>query len=243
MEHIAAQKNRDKAKRAAVLSKADLTTELVGEFPELQGIAGYYYAMHDGEDKAVAVAIKEHYQPRFSGDALPETELGCALALADRLDTLAGIFKIGLLPTGDKDPYGLRRAAMGVLRILIEKKMNLDVRELLRQSTSENVTDAVWNFMLDRLQPWYQEHNTGVDVFRSVSALNISMPYDIDCRIQAVQSFKKLPEAGALSIANKRVSNILTQYEKPIQQKEIDEHLFEHDAERELAKRLNQQVK
>ena len=236
----------EQAKRAGLLSKADLPTELVGEFPELQGIAGFYYAQLDNENEAVAKAIKEHYQPRFSGDELPASMLGCAIALADRVDTLTGIFSIGLLPTGDKDPFGLRRAALGILRILIEKKINLDLGGLLQQSATFYKADPalanqVWKFMLDRLEPWYQEQGISVDVFRSViSAIENKNPYDIDRRIHAVHAFKKLPEAEALAAANKRVSNILAQYNKPIQQQEVNTSLFEHDAERELARALSQ---
>lgn len=221
------------AKRAAMLSKADLTTALVGEFPELQGIAGYYYAKHDGENEAVATALNEQYMPRFSGDALPETMLGAVLALADRIDTLSGIFSIGLLPTGDKDPFGLRRAALGVLRILIEKKINLNLRAF--------VSEIVWNFMLDRLKPYYQEQHIAPSVFAAVTALSLTDPYDIHCRIQAVQYFKNLPEAESLSVANKRVSNILAKYDSAFTTNTINEKLFEHDSERTLAEKLKQQ--
>jgi glycyl-tRNA synthetase beta chain len=237
------------AKQAGLLAKADLTTELVGEFPELQGIAGYYYALNDHENKEIAIAIKEHYQPRFSGDALPTTKLGCAVALADRIDTLAGIFSIGLLPTGDKDPFGLRRAAISILRILIEKEMNIDLGKLLQQALmlyptlkpDQSTANNLWNFIVDRLQPLYQEQGIGIDVIRSIlSAVNNQNPYDIHRRIKALQIFKKLPQSEALSIANKRVSNILTQYNKPIQRHNIDMNLFEHDAEHALAKSLQQ---
>jgi glycyl-tRNA synthetase beta chain len=237
--------------RAALLAKTDLTTNLVGEFPELQGIAGFYYATNDGEIDVVADAIKESYYPRFSGDGLPTALLSCAVALADRLDTLVGIFGVNLSPTGDKDPYGLRRAVIGVLRILIEKKINLDVRELIKQAYSNfqialpnpNIINDVWNYLLDRLKPWYQDQAVSADVFSAVSALDISNLYDMHCRIQAVREFKNLPEAESLSIANKRVSNILAQYTKPIQLNEIDNSLFEHASEHELAKQLNQQEK
>lgn len=248
--HIAEQLglNKQQAERAGLLAKADLTTELVGEFPELQGTAGFYYAQHDGEDKEIATALKEYYQPRFSGDILPATQLGCVLALADRIDTLVGIFGVSLLPTGDKDPYGLRRAAMGILRTLIDKKINLDLRALLQVAQSnyqvalpnEKVVHEVWQFLLDRLKPWYQEQEVSADVFSAVTALNITNPYDMDCRIQAVRAFKSLPQAESLSVANKRVSNILTQYNGELRAKEIDTKLFEYDAERELAKQLKQ---
>lgn len=234
------------AYQAGLLAKTDLTTELVGEFPELQGIAGYYYALIDEESKATAEAIKEHYQPRFSGDVLPASLLGCAVALADRIDTLVGIFGINQPPTGDKDPFGLRRAALGVLRILIEKKLHLDLQPLLSVAMShyqvnlenKNVVHDVYQFMLERLKPWYQEQGILADVFASVAALPISSPYDFHCRIQAVQMFKQMAAAEALSIANKRVSNILAKYPTEVDQAKIDVTLFENEAERKLADEL-----
>ncbi|MDR3491188.1 MAG: glycine--tRNA ligase subunit beta [Gammaproteobacteria bacterium] len=242
----AISENANEAARAGLLAKADLTTEMVGEFPELQGIAGYYYAQHDKESLPVAIAIKEHYMPRFSGDALPQTQLGLIVAMADRLDTLVGIFGINQIPTGDKDPFALRRAALGVLRILIENKIDLDLKVLLEAAKKQYqvpldniaVVEQVLSFMLDRLKPWYQELDISPDVFAAVTALNITRPYDIHRRIQAVNDFKKLPEAEALCAANKRVSNILAKLEKPIIAKEIDTRLFENDAEQELAKQL-----
>lgn len=237
------------AERAAWLAKTDLTTELVGEFPELQGTAGYYYALHDQENEQVAKALGEQYMPRFSGDALPQTPLGFALAMADRLDTLVGVFGINQQPTGDKDPFGLRRASLGVLRILIEKKLNLDLRELLEVAAAsytvplanKNVVDDVLNFMLDRLKPFYQEQGITPDVFAAVAALNITKPYDMHCRIQAVQVFKNMAGAESLSVANKRVSNILAKYDSEIVLREIDEKLFEEDVERVLATQLKEQ--
>lgn len=248
--HIAKliQENPADAERASLLAKTDLTTQMVGEFPELQGIMGYYYALHDGEKDAIAKALNEQYMPRFSGDALPKTKLGCVLALSDRIDTLVGVFGINQAPTGDKDPFALRRAALGALRILIEKKINLDISELIQFAVSgyqdklENNDTAkqVLAFMLERLKPWYQEQGITPDVFASVAALNISIPYDIDRRIQAVQNFKLLPEAESLSIANKRVSNILAKSNSEIGVKSIDEKLFEHDAERALVLALSE---
>lgn len=243
-KHISA--NEAMATRAGLLAKADLTTQMVGEFPELQGVMGYYYAKHDGEEEAIAQALNEQYMPRFSGDALPETSLGCALALADRIDTLVGIFGIRQFPTGDKDPFGLRRAALGILRILIEKKLNLDLGKLVEFArtnytvTLENPTVCadVFHFVFERLKPWYQDQGILPDVFASVAALNISNPYDIHLRIQAVQQFKQLPEAEALSIANKRVSNILAKSNDSIHLDHLDETLFEHNAERTLAIQL-----
>ncbi|HSW94080.1 MAG TPA: glycine--tRNA ligase subunit beta [Gammaproteobacteria bacterium] len=240
------QADPKKAKRAGLLAKADLTTQMVGEFPELQGVMGFYYATHDQENKEVAEAIREQYMPRFSGDALPETPLGCVVALADRIDTLVSIFGINQMPTGDKDPFALRRAALGVLRILIEKKLNLDLKKLI-QSAADNLRDklenrdvvsAVRDFIFDRLNPWYQDQGISPDVFASVAALPISSLYDFHLRILAVQYFKQLPEAESLSIANKRVANILAKTNGAIEARHLDEKLFEHDAERALAARL-----
>jgi glycyl-tRNA synthetase beta chain len=249
--HIAKLIGEDTAQaaRAGLLAKTDLTTTLVGEFPELQGIAGYYYATHDGELPTLAKALNEQYMPRFSGDQLPTTQLGCVLALADRLDTLIGMFGINQAPTGDKDPLGLRRAALGVLRILIEKTLNLDLRDLLvfalegynQSFENRDALEQTLNFILERLKPWYQEQNVSPDVFAAVSALGLTKPYDIHCRIHAVQHFKQLPEAESLSVANKRVSNILTKYEEHFDLKEIDTHLFETDIERKLAARIEEQ--
>lgn len=236
-------------KRAALLAKTDLTTQLVGEFPELQGIAGYYYALAENMPEEIAKALLEQYLPRFSGDQLPSSTMGCILAIADRLDTLVGVFGINQQPTGDKDPFGLRRAALGVLRILIEKQLNLDLSELLSVALSsyanklenKEVIPEVLSFMLERLKPWYQEQHIAADVLAAVTALNITRPYDLHLRIQAVQSFKKLPEAAALSIANKRVNNILSKYEDKISANAIDASLFEQDAERKLAEELQAQ--
>lgn len=237
------------ADRAALLAKTDLTTDLVGEFPELQGIAGYYYAKNQ-EDDSVAIAQNEQYMPRFSGDQLPETKLGCALALADRIDTLVGVFGIHQTPTGDKDPFGLRRAAIGILRILIEKRLDLDLAELLHYACqcyqvrldNTEVIPHVLSFIFERLRYWYQEQNISADIFAAVNALNITRLYDFHRRIQAVQVFKKLQEAESLSVANKRVSNILAKYSDALLAKHIDEKLFEYPEEHALAKALATQV-
>lgn len=241
---IADKMNVDKklVERAALLSKTDLTTDLVGEFPELQGTAGFYYAQQDGESEAVAIALNEQYMPRFSGAPIPETMVGCVLAIADRLDTLVGIFSVGMIPTGDKDPFGLRRAAIGVLRMLIEKEIDLDMLEVLRQADSSQA-NAVWAFMQERLRALYQEQNVSSDVFAAVSALNITNPYDFHCRIQAVQAFKNMTEAEALSVANKRVSNILAKYESEIAARKVDSSLFDSDVEKVLAQKLEEQQK
>lgn len=242
--------DQEKAKHLGLLAKTDLTTELVGEFPELQGIAGYYYAfLIDGIVKDDAKALYEQYRPRFANDNLPKTSLGKTLAIADRIDTLVGVFGINQQPTGDKDPFGLRRAAIGVLRIVIEGKHDVDLRELLQfalanysiQLENHNVINDVLNFILERMKPFYQEQGISPDVFAAVAALNITQPYDIHCRIQAVKTFKTLSEAESLSIANKRVSNILAKYDNEISLPEIDEKLFELDAERILAAKLKEQ--
>lgn len=251
-EFIAKEMNADgaQARQLGLLAKADLTTELVGEFPELQGIAGYYYAhLVDGISKNDAKALYEHYLPRFANDGLPETDFGKALAIADRIDTLIGMFGIHQQPTGDKDPLGLRRTAIGVLRILIESQQQLDLRDLLEIALAQysaplentHVVNDVLNFMLERLKIFYKEQNISTDIFAAVTALNITEPYDIHCRIQAVQAFKQLSVAESLSIANKRVSNILAKYDHEISLHAIDETLFETDAERILADKLLEQ--
>lgn len=237
--------NAAQAERAGRLAKVDLVTDMVGEFPELQGVMGEYYAKHDGESVEIAVALREQYLPRFAGDMLPQTSVGQALALADRLDALVGTFGINQIPTGDKDPYGLRRAALGVLRILIEQKIDLDLQEAVAyalstyQVTLENKeTNAqVLQFMLERLRAWYQDQGVTADVFASVAALGISNPLDIDRRIKAVQAFRLLAEAEALSVANKRVSNILSKSTN-CDDSQVDVALFENDAEKELAAQI-----
>ncbi len=242
------QVSDEKAARAGLLSKTDLTTHMVGEFPELQGLMGYYYAMQDGEDKDIAQALNEQYMPRFSGDVLPSTQLGCVLALADRIDTLVGIFGINQIPTGDKDPFALRRAALGILRIMIEKKLNISLQELIQSAADQlrdklenrDVVSQVCQFIFERLKPWYQDQGIFPDVFASVAGLNISNPYDFHLRIQAVQNFKKLSEAESLSVANKRVSNILAKTNDSMSTEQVDEKLFEHDAERALHSKLTE---
>ncbi|MCE5182053.1 MAG: glycine--tRNA ligase subunit beta [Betaproteobacteria bacterium] len=205
------------AERAATLSKADLLTDMVGEFPELQGIMGQYYARHDGEREEVARAIEQHYWPRFAGDALPQDNIGAAAALADKLDTLIGIYGIGLVPTGDKDPFGLRRHALGVLRILVEMRLPLDLLQLLQQTRAsfpaemlaDSVAVDVHGFMLERLKGYLRDKDFAPDeidavVSQSPTRIDLVMP-----RIEAVRAFKKLPEAEALAAANKRIQNIL----------------------------------
>lgn len=243
-EYLAKQLSLDitNTQRAALLSKTDLTTEMVKEFPELQGTMGYHYAMHDGENPGVAAALNELYMPRFSGDALPKSLLGAVLAIADRVDTIVGVFGIKQAPTGDKDPFGLRRASLGILRILIEKNIHVDLNDLLEFAIQQyqpyfsdgEVKNQVLMFVLDRLRPWYQEQGISADVFAAVFALNLADPYDMHLRIHAVSAFKQLAEAEALSIANKRVSNILSKYEEDISSHQIDKNLFEQDVEHQL---------
>jgi glycyl-tRNA synthetase beta chain len=205
------------AQRAGQLSKADLLSNMVGEFAEMQGIAGEYYARHDGEPAEVAQAIREHYLPRFAGDVLPETQTGVAVALADRLDTIVGIFGIGQPPTGSKDPFALRRAALGVLRLIVEKGYDLDLRECLAQAQNNypqladkaDLVDTVLAYMIERFRAWYEDEKIPVEVFMAVTAKNLSRPLDINQRVHAVHRFAQLPEAEALASANKRVSNLL----------------------------------
>ena len=222
-EVIAKQLGADvkQAARAATLSKCDLMSNMVGEFPTLQGVMGRYYAIACGEDEAVAAAIEEQYKPRHASDGLPESTIGQIVALSDKLDTLVGIFAIGQKPTGEKDPYALRRAAIGVLRILIEGELDLDLQELLASSAAllsdkveaENAQQEVFDFMLERLRAYYLDRDIPVDVFDAVSALRPSRPLDFDKRIKAVGTFRALPEAKSLAAANKRVGNILKKSE------------------------------
>ena len=205
------------AKRAALLAKADLITDMVGEFPELQGTMGTYYARHDGEPEEVALACSEHYQPRFSGDALPATATGTVVALADKLETLVGIWGIGLQPTGEKDPFALRRHALGVLRILVEKQLPVDLVELLRTAYAQfaavpNVADstqAIYDFCMDRLRGLLRERGYSAGEIDAVLALNPTRLDDIVARLDAVREFSALTEAASLAAANKRISNIL----------------------------------
>ncbi|SIT35979.1 glycine tRNA synthetase, beta subunit [Paraburkholderia ribeironis] len=209
------------ARRGARLAKADLITDMVGEFPELQGTMGTYYARHDGEPEEVALACSEHYQPRFSGDALPSTATGTVVALADKLETLVGIWGIGLQPTGEKDPFALRRHALGVLRILIEKQLPVDFVELLRTAYAQfaalpNVADstqAIYEFSMDRLRGLLRERGYAIGEIDAVLALNPTRLDDIVARLDAVREFATLVEAASLAAANKRISNILKKSE------------------------------
>lgn len=205
------------ATRAGLLSKCDLMTNMVFEFTDTQGVMGMHYARHDGEAEDVAVALNEQYQPRFAGDALPQSLVACSLAIADKMDTLAGIFGIGQHPKGDKDPFALRRAALGVLRIIVEKNLPLDLQTLTEEAvrlygsklTNAKVVDEVVDFMLGRFRAWYQEEGHAVDSIQAVLARRPTKPADFDARVKAVSHFRTLDEAAALAAANKRVSNIL----------------------------------
>ncbi|WP_145600659.1 glycine--tRNA ligase subunit beta [Yersinia frederiksenii] len=216
---VAAQIGADvnHATRAGLLSKCDLMTNMVFEFTDTQGVMGMHYARHDGEAEDVAVALNEQYQPRFAGDDLPSNPVACALAIADKMDTLAGIFGIGQHPKGDKDPFALRRAALGVLRIIVEKNLPLDLQTLTEEAvclygaklTNAKVVDEVIEFMLGRFRAWYQDEGHSVDTIQAVLARRPTKPADFDARVKAVTYFRTLDAAAALAAANKRVSNIL----------------------------------
>ncbi|ABI55370.1 glycine--tRNA ligase subunit beta [Alkalilimnicola ehrlichii MLHE-1] len=218
-EQLAVEMDHDPAPvaRAAWLARCDLGTEMVGEFPELQGIMGRYYALHDGEPKAVADAILEHYRPRYAGEAIPATPAGRLLAIAERADTLAGIFAIGLAPTGDKDPFALRRAALGLMRTLIEGELPLDLEGLLGRAAvllpegiaGRSIAEEVYDFCLERLRGYYQEQGIGAELFEAVLAVRPRCPLDFHRRLLACRRFAGLPEAEALAAANKRIGNIL----------------------------------
>ena len=227
--------------RAAMLSRCDLMTEMVLEFPDMQGTMGRYQAQRDGEPAEIALALEEFYMPRFSGDRLPSSRTGIALALAERLDTLVGIFGIGMKPSGDKDPFALRRAALACLRILLEHRLQLGLRPILQQAADqlgstleeEDTVSQVYGFMLERLKGIYLEQQVPVDLFEAVAATQPDSVTDFDHRIQAVLSFRALPEAGALAAANKRIRNIIRKSEQS-PTREIASDLFEHDEERSL---------
>jgi glycyl-tRNA synthetase beta chain len=208
------------ARRAAELSKCDLLTLMVGEFPELQGLMGKYYAQHDGEPAEVCAALEEQYWPRFAGDRIPETRTGIALALADKLDTLAGIFAIGQKPSGTRDPFGLRRAALGVLRTILERQLDLDLRQLVETAVAAQpvekkpeVAEEVWTYIVERLRSSYLEGETGrsvtTEMFDAVLASRTQSVLDMDVRLHALERFLKMSEAESLAAANKRIANIL----------------------------------
>lgn len=237
------------AERAAMLAKTDLVTEMVLEFTDLQGIMGQYYAQHDGEPDDVAKALNEQYMPRFAGDDLPTTLTGCAVAIADRLDSLVGLFGINQPPSGTRDPFGLRRASLGVLRIIIERALPLDLQtccEWAEQNfsnlTESNTATTVVDYMLERFRAHYEEQGVGAEVYLAVHARRPTRPLDFDRRVKAVESFRQLPEALALAGANKRVSNILTKQGGDTIGETVDKSLLQDQAEQALAEHIGQQA-
>jgi glycyl-tRNA synthetase beta chain len=251
-KHIAKLINADitQTARAATLCKADLCTDMVGEFPELQGVMGRYYAQHDAEDDAVALALDEVYKPRFSGDSLAESKVGLSLALADRLDSLVGLFGIGKIPTGTKDPFALRRATLGILRMLIEKECDLDLKALIAETiklyqdklSNPTVAEDVWAFCQERLKHWAQSEGFSTEIYRAVAFKQLSNPLDIKRRLDAVKQFSALPEAQALSEANKRVKNILAKNNNTLQD-HINDAALKEPAEKTLAKTITDKQK
>jgi glycyl-tRNA synthetase beta chain len=236
--------------RAGELSKSDLVSEMVGEFDDLQGTMGRYYAIHDGEDPEVANALFEQYLPRFAGDIIPTTRTGITLAIADRLDTLVGIFGIGQPPSGSKDPFALRRASLGVLRIIVEHKIDIDLRAALNLAltqhidtstlveSADHINKQVLTYMLDRFKGRYEDEHIPAEVFQSVAARQLSSPLDIHLRVMAVHTFNQLPEAEALAAANKRVSNILSKQIDLPDGREVNQALLVEPAEQTLATTL-----
>ncbi|WP_282177671.1 glycine--tRNA ligase subunit beta [Vibrio nereis] len=241
--YIAKQIDADveKATRAGLLAKCDLMTSMVFEFTDTQGVMGMHYATHDGEDEQVALALYEQYMPRFAGDQLPSTAISSAVAMADKLDTIVGIFGIGQAPKGS-DPFALRRASLGVLRIIVENGYNLDLVDLIREAkvqfgsklTNDNVEQDVIDFMLGRFRAWYQDEGFSVDIIQAVLARRPTKPADFDQRVKAVSHFRGLEAAESLAAANKRVGNILAKFDGELAA-EIDLSLLQEDAEKALA--------
>ncbi len=252
-EYLAQQlgANTEQAERAGFLAKADLVTAMVGEFPELQGVMGYYYALKDGEKEAVALAVREHYQPRFSGDVLPTSIIGCLVSIADKIDTIVGLFGIKQPPSGEKDPFALRRAALGVLRIFIEKQLPLDLHALLNKAAlgygtlliNPSVVPQTFDFMMERLRAWYLDRGIAAEVFSAVLARTPTSALDFHHRIQAVQHFQSLPEAQALAAAHKRVSNILKDPDGEWRNHPINPTLLTEAAEHHLLAAMEQKNK
>ncbi len=234
------------AKRSAELCLCDLLTEMVTEFPALQGTMGRYYAEADGEKQDVAIALEEYYLPRFAGDKLPTTTLGQCLALSEKIDSLVGIFAIGKSPTGDKDPFGLRRSAIGLLRIIIECELDIDLKELIKHAASSypkdidanKIIDDVFQFLMERLRRYYLDEDISPDTFESVLAIGTSKPLDFHHRLKAVTEFRKLSEAESLAAANKRISNILKKSDVSYTNN-VDDNLLAEESEITLAKSLN----
>ncbi|MBA2650269.1 MAG: glycine--tRNA ligase subunit beta [Legionella sp.] len=237
----------EQAQRAASLSKCDLMTGMVGEFPELQGLMGYYYALHDEENPLVAQALNEQYMPRFAADDLPQTPLGIALSLADRLDTLVGIFAIGKKPSGIKDPFKLRRHALAVVRLLIVRPANIKLSEMIDEACRQygdiikdkSLLLELKSFILERLQSHYQSQGLSSDLIQAVRARQDECLYDLNNRLIALKSFMTLPEASALAAVCKRVNNLISQVDMDTLPSNIDERLFEEEAEKELFHQMN----
>ncbi|KYN85782.1 glycine--tRNA ligase subunit beta [Vibrio cidicii] len=234
----------EKSKRAGLLAKCDLMTSMVFEFTDTQGVMGMHYARHDGEAEEVAVALNEQYMPRYAGDSLPTNGVSAAVAMADKLDTIVGIFGIGQAPKGS-DPFALRRASLGVLRIIVEYGYNLDLVDLVAKAkslfgdrlTNENVEQDVIEFMLGRFRAWYQDEGFSVDIIQAVLARRPTKPADFDQRVKAVSHFRELDAAESLAAANKRVGNILAKFEGELPT-EIDLSLLQEDAEKALAENV-----
>jgi len=235
----------EQAKRAGLLSKCDLATNMVGEFDNLQGVMGTYYARHDGENENVAIAMTEQYLPKFSGDELAKNPVGQCLAIADRVDSLVGIFGIGQAPSGAKDPFALRRAAIGLIRTIVENQLKLDLIDLIAHSkvsfgdklTNTNVETELLDFILERFRAWYLDQGVSSNTISAVMTLRPTQPLDFDARIKAVQFFQTLPEAESLSAANKRVKNILAKADIEVPGS-IDSSLLQEVEEQALAKTI-----
>ena len=233
-----------------MLSKCDLLTSMVGEFADLQGLMGSYYAQHDGEAEEVCNALNEQYLPRYAGDSLPKSKTGAILAVADKLDAMVGLFGIGQPPTGSKDPFALRRSAIGILRILVEKELDLDIVKTIETSVASysdielqaNTTNQVFDFLLERFRSWYLETGINSEVFQSVFVMRPTRPLDFHHRIQAVHSFSKLPEAVTLAAANKRVSNLLSKQKEVNERSECSSNLLTEAAEHSLHKEIQVKI-
>ena len=233
--------DKEIAQRAGLLSKTDLLSEMVGEFADLQGIMGGYYALNDGESKEVSVAIREHYQPRFAGDSLPSTDAGIAVSLADKMDTLTGIYGIGQGPTGSKDPYALRRTALGMLRILLEEKIELNLKSLIDFSLSLHLKEVdrkcagdIYNFMMDRLKAYYRDANIDTNIYEAVLAVSPDSPLDFHYRIDALNEFTQSADSKSLIEANKRIANILKDSDEKLE--ELNSNMLLEDSEKILYK-------
>ena len=227
--------------RAGLLCKSDLLSEMVGEFADLQGIMGGYYALNDGESKAVSIAIKEHYQPRFSGDTLPSTREGLVVAIADKLDTITGIYGIGQAPTGSKDPYALRRLALGLLRILLEAKIELNLKSLIKfsldlhlEGVDRGISDSIYKFMMERLKAYYKDANIDSNVYEAVLAVSPDSPFDFHLRVEALNEFTQSADAKSLIESNKRIANILKDSTKD--HNDLNSEALIEDSEKNLYK-------